>query len=199
MMKLLTVSMLVAVAAAKDCNCDATDAKSTLDHLKHALGQKAGLIAKWDGVRVGFARPALSYDVGVCGVCVCVFVCSSAGVVGYGLPARTHGLCRGTSRPEPGCRARRLRGCGRRVSQGLAGRDCAGMGRERATACPFKRRPWVVAPAAPIEPDAAARGEYAFRALWRMKARTPTPGFIARHRVMWSAEDSRLATVAAVP
>ena len=37
------------VYAAKDCNCDATDAKSTLDHLKHALGQKAGLIAKWDG------------------------------------------------------------------------------------------------------------------------------------------------------
>ena len=80
-MKLLTVSMLVAVAAAKDCNCDATDAKSTLDHLKHALGQKAGLIAKWDGVRVGFARPALSYDGGVRCVCVCVY--SSAGVVGY--------------------------------------------------------------------------------------------------------------------
>jgi len=46
----LAACAVVAVASAADpsCNCDATDAKSTLEHLKHALGEKAGLIAKWD-------------------------------------------------------------------------------------------------------------------------------------------------------
>ena len=92
MMKLLTVSMLVAVAAAKDCNCDATDAKSTLDHLKHALGEKAGLIAKWDGVRVGSRardRSASAFFTVWGGAgCVCIVVPAS---LNTRLPTRTHG------------------------------------------------------------------------------------------------------------
>jgi hypothetical protein len=48
MLRVLTIAAVVGVAAAQTCACDKPgDSMSTLDHLKKALAEKGGLMAKW--------------------------------------------------------------------------------------------------------------------------------------------------------